>query len=116
MLIAPTNFRLRKLAAPVGVDDAAGHVHASGCAHRDSVLQCRDGESGLHPVAEGVADAPVGVESLTATHKSPGPDRGVAGFMGDLIKQALGIVDPSLVAGPTEIGPEDPPPSASEAT
>lgn len=72
-----------------------------------------DAQQNLKVLSERIGHADPSVTLRIYTHKSPGRDRGVADFMGDLIKQALGTVDPSLVTDTPENGHEDPPPGVS---
>ena len=51
----PVDLPGAKLAAPVRVQDAAGHVTAAGDGHLDG----GDDEPGLHPLVDGPADDPV---------------------------------------------------------
>ena len=58
------NFRDRNCDPRSAWNDAAGHAGAVDAASRDGVVQRGDGEAGLHPGVDGVADDPVRVAVL----------------------------------------------------
>ncbi len=114
-----------KLAAPVGVEDVAGDVTAVG----GSVVERGDGEAGLHPSVDGVADDPVREQVLDGAPVELALGDAVLGDVGepDLVRDLRGEVSTDQVitgwgaglgglailgfgeVGPPAVVPTDPP-------